>query len=443
MKLFNNVGIYGLTLGVFFVLVIFLTYEDIDYRVSNTKDRIENLKLSSDIINLFGEAISSKNDESQEFYSNLERLLVNNRILFNNITDITNESLNLFDYIENKYKSINLRDKTDHLVYFIDYVNKVLITFDPIKINWSDKIFEHANIDCSNQLGCEVIGDDISVNDNIVIYPPYEDILTNNTIITITSFFNVGSNIYSLSEDVYLNWDEHLEWSKVVKKGKDKVINVRYKGLFNLPYIKKIEYQIDDVTKIVFKSPIIFITETLLLKLLGTSLLMLLVLYFLRKKTYAEKESVFDVSTGCYNKKLFYRNDFEHLINTSNNLYVFVVDGNGIKIINDKYGHLVGDQAIKFIASYINVNINKTDLLVRFGGDEFVILKFNLNEEDIDGFVRNIKRIKDKPFVVIGRGETLNLSVSIGVSKFNGSLSKALSEADEVMYMEKSAQNSR
>ena len=87
--------------------------------------------------------------------------------------------------------------------------------------------------------------------------------------------------------------------------------------------------------------------------------------------------SVRDELTGLYNRMGYekiaipYLDELRH---TKQNCVIMVADINRMKVINDKYGHLQGDTAIKIVASVIKSSIPKNWKAVRYGGDEYVII---------------------------------------------------------------------
>ena len=71
-------------------------------------------------------------------------------------------------------------------------------------------------------------------------------------------------------------------------------------------------------------------------------------------------------------------------------------DINGLKIINDAFGHLAGDEAIKKLSKILEDEFLKKGILSRFGGDEFIIVKNNFVKKDKPGLIKAINDdIKD------------------------------------------------
>lgn len=119
--------------------------------------------------------------------------------------------------------------------------------------------------------------------------------------------------------------------------------------------------------------------------------------------------------------------------------YLFVIDINKFKLINDNYGHIEGDNALFNVASILNENSNKNgSLLFRVGGDEFVILGKFSSLKEVKKFIKNI--YTDFENFNINANMKYNLSVSIGYSKYNSKIKTAnqwISKADSKMYQDK------
>ncbi|KGR85367.1 GGDEF domain-containing protein [Lysinibacillus odysseyi] len=124
---------------------------------------------------------------------------------------------------------------------------------------------------------------------------------------------------------------------------------------------------------------------------------------------------------------------------------VAVFDVDKFKIINDTYGHLVGDQAIKFIASIAMKWMPKSDMkLIRYGGDEFIIFMPYPKEEIEEEVSRLRQLIGTADFIVRGTGEVINFEVSIGVGYTDetpATLLQLFETADRALYYAK--QNGR
>ena len=114
-----------------------------------------------------------------------------------------------------------------------------------------------------------------------------------------------------------------------------------------------------------------------------------------------------DQMTGLYNR-FGYENKalplYEDSLKDKSNVMVMFVDINYMKRINDKYGHLHGDNAIRTVVAAINANVGPNAIAVRFGGDEFLIIapecdreKARLTKESILAFLEEKNALKADP----------------------------------------------
>src|ERR1700731_3603902 len=119
---------------------------------------------------------------------------------------------------------------------------------------------------------------------------------------------------------------------------------------------------------------------------------------------------------------------------------VLLLDLDGLKKINDTYGHLVGSHALNRLAHILRIHCRAIDTAARYGGDEFaLVLPETLHEEA----ARVANRIRA---VIAGDTEKPQLSASIGISTYNGHgerIEKLLSAADAQLYLEKPGRGKR
>lgn len=143
-----------------------------------------------------------------------------------------------------------------------------------------------------------------------------------------------------------------------------------------------------------------------------------------------------DQLTGLYNRTYLYR---WLDVNKSRKCTVLMFDIDHFKKINDTYGHDVGDIALKEFAKILSKNIRQKDLLVRFGGEEFVaILK------DADKGLSIAERIRkdiEGNVIILDGGTNLKFTVSIGVARTDSltkeTFSQILKQADNALYQAK------
>jgi diguanylate cyclase (GGDEF)-like protein/PAS domain S-box-containing protein len=155
-----------------------------------------------------------------------------------------------------------------------------------------------------------------------------------------------------------------------------------------------------------------------------------------------------DALTGVYNRRHF-EADLSGQVGLARRYgersAVIVIDIDGLKEVNDRYGHLAGDEALKAVASALARRLRSTDTLARLGGDELgVILPYAGPDEAAvvaDGLEQAVSDIElDVSELDGGRPHKLHLSVSVGTASLDAaSAEEALAAADRAMYRQKAA----
>ncbi|MGG2096857.1 GGDEF domain-containing protein [Acinetobacter haemolyticus] len=119
-------------------------------------------------------------------------------------------------------------------------------------------------------------------------------------------------------------------------------------------------------------------------------------------------------------------------------LGVIVIDIDNFKFVNDQYGHIVGDQVIIMIAEQLKHNVRASDLIVRYGGDEFLVVIENIQLDAAKQIAESIRLEISKQAIEISRsGEQLFVSVSIGVATGAESWLELLEKADQSLLKAK------
>ena len=143
-----------------------------------------------------------------------------------------------------------------------------------------------------------------------------------------------------------------------------------------------------------------------------------------------------DALTGAYNRR-YYEDEIKL---TKGDVGVAILDLDDFKLYNDTHGHRAGDMALITVVEVIRHFIRKTDKVIRYGGDEFLLL---FPEMDREGLARKLNKIKNKIAATSVPGyERLQLSVSIGgVISSEETIEDAVQRADKLMYLAKVHKN--
>ena len=152
--------------------------------------------------------------------------------------------------------------------------------------------------------------------------------------------------------------------------------------------------------------------------------------------------SVTDPLTGLYNRRHFQDNlerEFLRAKRYGNELSFAIIDVDNFKKINDNYGHSFGDYVLKEVAYLISQTFRKTDLVFRYGGEEFAIIITETSKENaIVPLERLRQSISEYPFDF--DSNKINVTVSIGVADVSDeteTTQKLFEDADKALYIAK------
>lgn len=150
--------------------------------------------------------------------------------------------------------------------------------------------------------------------------------------------------------------------------------------------------------------------------------------------------SLTDALTGLYNRRHFnaeLEREFMRSKRYGGDLCIAIIDIDFFKKINDTYGHLCGDYVLKEVAYLILENFRKTDMVFRYGGEEFVVLMTETSlENSLIPLERLRKTIENNNFTF--KGEKIKVTISIGAeTNHTESTEEFLNNADKALYQAK------
>jgi diguanylate cyclase (GGDEF)-like protein/PAS domain S-box-containing protein len=164
-----------------------------------------------------------------------------------------------------------------------------------------------------------------------------------------------------------------------------------------------------------------------------------------RKETEATLEilATTDSLTGMYNRRHLYvlaEREIGRAIRYRHPLSAIMLDIDDFKTINDTYGHAMGDQVLRLFSAVCKANFRTSDILGRYGGDEFVIL---LPETDLDHAALTAERLRVLIENTTANGDYVAITISMGVAEIHQmvdpNVDKLLDYADQALYDAKQA----
>lgn len=137
----------------------------------------------------------------------------------------------------------------------------------------------------------------------------------------------------------------------------------------------------------------------------------------------ALKESAFrDGLTGLHNRKFleeYIKKGIPQAIRENKKVGLLMLDMDHFKAVNDEYGHDIGDLVLKELARILTENVRESDIVIRFGGEEFMVLLMNIDsEESALGVANKIREKVSENEIDVYAGTKLRKTISIGLSMF-------------------------
>ncbi|MBC7333877.1 MAG: diguanylate cyclase [Actinobacteria bacterium] len=157
-----------------------------------------------------------------------------------------------------------------------------------------------------------------------------------------------------------------------------------------------------------------------------------------------KKEAEIDPLTGVYNRRYFYsyiEKELERARRHNYSVAFLMIDIDKFKMINDKYGHQAGDLILKSIGNILVEQTRKIDIVVRYGGDEFLLVLPAFARNRIEAFKERINRAVTRWGSEVKILNFDSIELSIGIAYWDPgeerSIEEVINEADFLMYKEK------
>lgn len=157
-----------------------------------------------------------------------------------------------------------------------------------------------------------------------------------------------------------------------------------------------------------------------------------------------------DPMTGAYNRRYFFE-ESEKLLSLASrdqrDSCIIILDIDKFKDFNDTYGHDIGDEVIIQLAHLLKKHVRNSDIVARFGGEEFVVFLYNTDLYNATHIAEVIREDIQKTNIKV-ESEIINFTASFGVSKFNKALDDnniehTITRADKCLYLAKNKGRNR
>jgi diguanylate cyclase (GGDEF)-like protein len=151
-----------------------------------------------------------------------------------------------------------------------------------------------------------------------------------------------------------------------------------------------------------------------------------------------------DTLTPLANRRAFTRRmEFEirQIARHETQTTLVLLDVNGLKNVNDCYGHLAGDAVLRHLADHLLTSFRVTDLIARVGGDEFALVLDHAGEASIEARIAKlVEKLGADPLNWKGKPIAIRFAYGLTLVRADDSIDAALERADAAMYAAKQAQ---
>ena len=164
----------------------------------------------------------------------------------------------------------------------------------------------------------------------------------------------------------------------------------------------------------------------------------------LRQQQELEHIANVDGLTGLFNRRWmnnFFNRQIGRALNDNKPLALLLADLDHFKSINDTYGHMVGDEVLSAVASVLTKHVRPSDLLARFGGEEFALILPETSIEDAKLISERIRHAIDETLFKIENEShaEIHITLSIGITclMLGDDINNLLTRADNALYLAK------
>ena len=156
------------------------------------------------------------------------------------------------------------------------------------------------------------------------------------------------------------------------------------------------------------------------------------------QKMILEKKILHDKLTNAYNREFFdqnYKKFISEYSSSNSKLAIAMLDIDHFKLVNDNYGHDIGDQVLIQFVDTLNKNSRKNDILVRWGGEEFIMILKIDEVSNLQKILESLRKcIESFDFNIVGH-KTCSIGGTIYLE--NEDILKTIKRADEAVYKAK------
>ncbi|MDK0859742.1 GGDEF domain-containing protein [Clostridium perfringens] len=219
----------------------------------------------------------------------------------------------------------------------------------------------------------------------------------------------------------------------------DSLINKYYEKQTSINDINNYEFKYYIDNKIINNHELPFLKETIIILIILFLTSILLVLFYLKKARDSKLDSLKDGLCNIYNRR-FLDSYINNLKGKDLPISFLMIDVDYFKLYNDNYGHQAGDFILKSIASVLEKNSRKEDIVARYGGEEFCVLLKGASKYSSINYAKRIKENLDNLNIKHKYSKTsdhVTFSIGIYTTYTKNDLKNAIKFSDKALYISK------
>ncbi|MDP3292189.1 MAG: GGDEF domain-containing protein, partial [Sulfuricurvum sp.] len=239
--------------------------------------------------------------------------------------------------------------------------------------------------------------------------------------------------LYNLSDQIIVKDSKILEYQK---DGENYLLKTKYIPELDLYLL--VEAKLDDFTKNVRQTFYLNLAASLLVTVIITFIILLMIRGYNKKLEFMARN---DTLTGLMNRTAFNDsfNEFLHLCKRRGDpLSLIFFDIDNFKTINDTLGHQVGDSVLIRIAELLKARLRRTDIIGRWGGEEFILGLVDTDQEDAEVIAETLRSaFEEDPRLIHLAPSPVTASFGIVTARTGDTIDTLLTRADSAMYRAK------
>ena len=250
------------------------------------------------------------------------------------------------------------------------------------------------------------------------------------------------TNGYPKDMEVVMAYEDGKVIPNLVKPSDCIVPGLHEKGKASVYVFSPLHFRDQEVGYLVFKNCGYMLDSQLIFEILSVLLESMENMYHRLLLSHLNEELstlyVMDSLTGLYNRMAYNRYAipmFKECVENDIPLMIMFVDVDRLKYINDTFGHDMGNVAIKTVAMAAAARVPENGIIIRYGGDEFVVMAPGVSEEEADSLVEQIEAHVEAMSHALATGFEITTSIGYVMAKNDGKdLGEYINLADEKMY---------